>query len=212
MIRRARLSRSEKKNQTRTQLIRAAGAVFAKRGYGAATLDEVADRAGLTKGAVYSNFDGKADLALAVLDERVTEPTREIFGRVDAAQDFEAQHVEGGKLLVEALDASAPAFRLELECAIEALSDPALLSRIRGRDEAIRQGLGRAIATRMEAAGWIPLVDMEVIVRSLVAVSNGIALQRLKDRDGVPDELLGQLIAAVYAGFARPAKAQRTRS
>ena len=204
-----RLTRGEKKTQTRAQLLRAAAGVFAKRGYGATTLDEVAERAGLTKGAVYSNFESKADLALAVLDERLLEPTRDIFGRIDPTQDFEAQHAEGGKLLVEALDASASAFRLELECTLEGLGDPSLLARLRARDDAIRRALAEAIAARMAAAGWVALVDTEVIVRSLVAASNGIALQRLKDRHGVPDELLGQLIAAVYASLARPAKSRR---
>src|SRR4029453_8495614 len=64
-----RLTRSERKERTRTDLIAAARRVFLRRGFHAASLDEIAEEAGFTKGAVYSNFESKDDLFLAVLDE-----------------------------------------------------------------------------------------------------------------------------------------------
>ena len=63
--------RAEKKLATRIRLLDAAQKVFAARGFADASLDEIAEVAGLTKGAVYSNFDKKLDLLLAVLDERM---------------------------------------------------------------------------------------------------------------------------------------------
>src|SRR5918911_418249 len=65
-----RLTRAEATAQTREQLLEAAERVFLERGFHAASLDAVAEEAGLTKGAVYSRFDSKADLFLAFLDER----------------------------------------------------------------------------------------------------------------------------------------------
>jgi AcrR family transcriptional regulator len=53
---------------TRAQLLDAALRVFLRRGFHAASLDEIAEEAGYTTGAVYSNFKGKEDLFLAVLD------------------------------------------------------------------------------------------------------------------------------------------------
>jgi len=55
-------SREEKKALTRARLLDAAATVFARRGFAAASLDEVAEEAGLTKGAVYSNFESKDEL------------------------------------------------------------------------------------------------------------------------------------------------------
>jgi AcrR family transcriptional regulator len=52
----ARLTRAQRRQQTRARLLDAASQVFARRGFHAATIDEVADAAGYTKGAVYSNF------------------------------------------------------------------------------------------------------------------------------------------------------------
>src|SRR5258708_25386212 len=59
----------EKTAQTRLRLLEAAAHVFAGRGYHAAAVDEVAEEAGYTVGALYSNFAGKQELFLAMLDE-----------------------------------------------------------------------------------------------------------------------------------------------
>ncbi|MQY07544.1 TetR/AcrR family transcriptional regulator [Actinomadura macrotermitis] len=61
-------SRQERRERTRTALLRAAERLWAERGIHGASLDDVASAAGLTKGAVYSNFAGKSDLLLALLE------------------------------------------------------------------------------------------------------------------------------------------------
>ena len=63
-----RLTRAERKGRTRSDLVAAAHAVFLRRGFHEASLEEIAEEAGYTKGAVYSNFAGKDELFLAVLD------------------------------------------------------------------------------------------------------------------------------------------------
>jgi AcrR family transcriptional regulator len=61
-----RLTRAERKQQTRAALLSAARTVVARRGMQAATHEEIAREAGLTIGAIYSNFDSKADLMSAL--------------------------------------------------------------------------------------------------------------------------------------------------
>jgi AcrR family transcriptional regulator len=61
-----KLTRERRREQTRDVLIAAATEVFAKRGYEGASLEEIADAAGFTRGAIYKNFDGKEDLFFAV--------------------------------------------------------------------------------------------------------------------------------------------------
>jgi len=56
-----------KRERTRAALVNAALAIIAERGFAAASLDEIAARAGMTKGAIYSNFSGKAELLLAAM-------------------------------------------------------------------------------------------------------------------------------------------------
>jgi AcrR family transcriptional regulator len=60
--------RQERRTQTRAALLDAAERLWAERGIHGASLDDIAGTAGLTKGAVYSNFAGKTDLLLALLD------------------------------------------------------------------------------------------------------------------------------------------------
>src|SRR3569833_4075987 len=60
---------SPRRQRTRQRLVAAAGEVIAVKGFQAATLDEIAARAGLTKGAVYDNFSSKDQLFMAVVLE-----------------------------------------------------------------------------------------------------------------------------------------------
>ena len=72
---RKRLTREESKAKTRQELIRAANRLFLRNGYVSTSLANIAEEAALTKGAVYSNFDSKEDLFLALLQESDPEWT-----------------------------------------------------------------------------------------------------------------------------------------
>ena len=73
-----RMSRAERREQTRQELLTAAEACFVSRGFHASSVDEVAERAGYTKGAVYSNFAAKEDLFFAVYERRVEQVLTEV--------------------------------------------------------------------------------------------------------------------------------------
>lgn len=66
-----RQSHAEKKAATRRQVIDAALDIFSRDGYAKASLDAIADHAGYSKGAIYSNFSSKADLFLAAMDTNI---------------------------------------------------------------------------------------------------------------------------------------------
>jgi AcrR family transcriptional regulator len=67
-----RFSRAEAQSETRRQLLRAASRLFLRDGFVATSLANIADEAGVTKGAVYSNFESKEALFLALLREPLT--------------------------------------------------------------------------------------------------------------------------------------------
>ena len=73
-----RLSRAERREQTRKELLTAAEVCFVTRGFHATSVDQVAERAGYTKGAVYSNFAAKEDLFFAVYERRVEQALTEV--------------------------------------------------------------------------------------------------------------------------------------
>src|SRR5258706_6888685 len=66
-------------DQTRTKLIDAAAQVFAEKGYDRAGVEEISRRAGLTTGAIYGRFAGKAELLQAAIDSRTTDELDELF-------------------------------------------------------------------------------------------------------------------------------------
>src|SRR3954449_1322597 len=86
----ARNRRAIKQEQTRACLLEAAAAVFAQSGYHVATLEEVAAEAGFTKGAVYSNFESKEALFLALVDIEIAKRVREIGAVMEAGASGEA--------------------------------------------------------------------------------------------------------------------------
>ena len=74
----ARLARPERKAKTREDILAAARRVFFGSGFHGTTLDEIAEEAGYTKGAVYSNFASKDDLFLAVFEDRYSREQDEM--------------------------------------------------------------------------------------------------------------------------------------
>lgn len=72
-------------SDTRERILVAAGRVFARKGFRAASLDEVAQDAGLTKGAIYWHFDSKNELFFALLDHKFAQHTASVPDELRAA-------------------------------------------------------------------------------------------------------------------------------
>jgi AcrR family transcriptional regulator len=90
MSARTRVTRQERSEQTRSELVDAARRVFLERGFHGASLEDISLEAGYTTGAVYSRFGGKDALFLAVLDDHIERRLRRYVEAADAAPDFES--------------------------------------------------------------------------------------------------------------------------
>ena len=87
-----KLTPERRRQQTRDVLIAAATEVFARRGFEGAALEEIAETAGFTRGAIYKNFDDKEDLFFAVTDrlnEQVIEAFRTIAPESASPDDWD---------------------------------------------------------------------------------------------------------------------------
>ncbi|MFY9586472.1 MAG: TetR/AcrR family transcriptional regulator [Actinomycetota bacterium] len=82
-----RLTPERRRGMTREALVEAAADVFARRGFQAASLDEIAESAGFTRGAIYSNFGGKEELLIAVLDVYTERQLREFGAAIDSVSE-----------------------------------------------------------------------------------------------------------------------------
>jgi AcrR family transcriptional regulator len=187
-----RLTRSERAAITRRGLLEVAERRFFSDGYHATSIDDIADEAGYTKGAVYSAYQSKAGLFLALLDdviERRLEETRSLFA------EHQAPAAKLAALAEQRIDERTTRFSLlAIEFLVHAARDPTLLADFAERYRRLRASLA-AIGPSGGALGrdgWAMVT---------LALSNGLVLERLVDPDGVPDDLM----ATVQARIAGPA-------
>jgi len=196
-----RLTREEKKAQTRERLLDAASKVFARKGFAATSLDEVAEEAGVTKGAVYSNFDSKEDLVRAVLDERLEQRFRELAHEGPDGGTLEADAVHASERYGSVLEEERDSVLLGLEFAIHAVRNPEFRDDFIAYHRSVQADIARLIEDRLKAGGNDLRVPPQQLASLFNAITNGVALERLMDPGSVSDEMLGRLFAAVAETF-----------
>ena len=158
----SRLSRDERRAQTRERLLDAAAEVFNRLGYHGASLEAVAEAAGYTKGAVYSNFASKAELFVEVFRDAAKRDLAAVDGaaaqgscieRLEAAVAAHARRALGRRRLAWAL----------LYEPVDPLIDA---ERLVYRRKYCRQMAG--LLRQAIAAGEIPEQDVELSAAGLV--------------------------------------------
>ena len=207
-----RLSRAEKSAQTRAQLMTSARQLFLRRGFHAASLELVAEEAGFTIGAVYSRFGSKADLFLAILDERIDQIVAEV-GRVAASDQPLPAHAEllaGRRMAL--LEREREWFPLVLEFWSHAARDQRLRREFGARHERLVGAYAALIEADYARLGLTLPLAPEVLARAVVAMGNGIALERLADPDRVPEGLLSTMAVAFLRGAAAEGPEPERRS
>lgn len=200
------MTRAEQRARTRSTLLDSAARVFARRGLHAASVDLVAEEAGLTKGAVYSNFASKEELFLAMLEERYAERLGELRAIARVADTPEATMQAGGADFTAALDADPEWAALYVEAWAHAVRNPAFAARLVGHHRALRDELAAIGAEQRH--GFAPPFGPERVAAMLLAIGNGFAMEHRLDPEGVPAEVLQQLLAVFAAGL-RAAAADR---
>jgi AcrR family transcriptional regulator len=214
----ARLTQAERRERTRKALLGAARAVFGKRGFGAATLDEIAEKAGVTRGALYYNFPGgKDDLFVTLLEERVEERAAAIRERFAAGTRDAAATARGAAdEWFQTVRPNREWRLLTFEFALHAARDRRFAKRYIACEETIRSAIEDAISSQIEAAGIeVPIRARELAV-GINALGEGITLDTLVAEEGVPDELFGALVELLLRGLiataaehAKPKKGHR---
>jgi AcrR family transcriptional regulator len=185
----ARQTRAERSAHTRRELLEAAERHFFAHGYHGTSLDDIADEAGYTKGAVYSTFKSKAGLFLVLFDEVIDRRLEELRGLLAPHEDDQARLRALARQPIG--ERNAQFLLLAIEFWVHAAREPALLAEFSQRYRRLREGLA-AIGPQDTALG----IERWAIVT--LALSNGLALERLIDPSGVP----GDLMAAVQAQIA----------
>jgi AcrR family transcriptional regulator len=170
--------------ETRQQLFEAAANVFQETGIGAASIDAIAAAAGLTRGAVYSNFANKDELIVAMLEDHVDRSVRhhrEVLARHPEPAEFVAALRTAERSRQDPLG-RAPLLHLELILYVARLEKRRL--DLRQRLQA-RRALIAEIVEKLNRESGMTL-DPQWSSAMLLALEDGFRLHRLIDPQGVP--------------------------
>lgn len=199
-----RLSRAEAKARTRALLLEAAARTFAVKGFAGASVDEIAEAAGFSIGALYSNFTNKEQLFVELLSTRaitrVTEATH-IFedGEAGLQDPMEAL----GRLLIDVADKDMDFAPLRAEFWLYAVRNPSVLDTFAARMREPREALEHLVGNRIEQhdgnPAGVPVANIAVVVHALF---QGLVQQRRIDPASVPDELFGQALGWLFNGVS----------
>lgn len=175
--RRAPQSRTERQRETREALILAALDAFSRDGYHATSLEGIAHAAGFSKGAVYSNFRGKSDLFLALMDfnqEVLRDADWDPFSAVetDDADDADPK-TAGGRGAEEMVRGFGLA---TLEFISTAARDEKLVVALRERVQVMIDAYERVVAETRPDDGVLPADD---VAQLMAALDQGVSVLAL---------------------------------
>lgn len=186
------------REDTRQQLFQAAARVFEEHGIGATSIDAIASAAGLTRGAFYSNFSGKEDLIVAMLQDHVDRSLgfyRNLLAQRAGRDDFMAALKVAERTRRDLLG-RAPLLHMELILFVarSAKRRPELARRLRARRSLITE----IITITNQAGGWQDRFDPVWAGEMLLALEDGYRLHRLIDPDTTPADSFIQAVGELW--------------
>ena len=191
-------------NELTDRLLHAAAEVFAEKGYERAGVAEIARRAGVTTGAIYNRFGGKAELLLEAVDHHVPDSldnvlngASESIGRLPATKVLSTL----GDHLLDDLDGGHGLF---LEAVVAARRDPELAARLRERVADEGRRLGKLVDEGTSDGLLDPDLDQQAAVRLAHAIGFGMLLTRSMGLDLPDPDHWHVVIGRVLDGLALP--------
>lgn len=202
---RRRLTRAESRERTREELLEAAAHVFAQKGFGGASVEEIAEVAGYTTGALYSNFDSKEQLFLELISARrsrgAARRVTTISQILDEAAGDEDPFEALSRFFVALADRHRELAPLQAEAWLYAVRHPEAMGMLAARQAEQVDALEGLIARAMTNAGvpsGIPAREVTVVASALV---QGLVRERRIDPTSVPDHLFAQALRWLFAGL-----------
>lgn len=202
-----RRTREESRAETRARLLRSAATVFAERGYAGASVEEIAERAGFSRGAFYSNFESKDDVFLALLDAQIE-------AEVGALREALADPTSPEAVL-ELLLARGAARRREArettllwaEFWLHVVRHPDLAPKLAVRQRAARAAVAEMLESSCAEMGVALPVPADHLASVLLAVDDGLRLQEFLDPQAVPADLRARALMLLFEGLGTRAVA-----
>jgi AcrR family transcriptional regulator len=175
-----KVSRAERQAQTRESLIAVAREMFLADGYAATSLDKVAVSAGFSKGAVYSNFSGKEELCMAVLDSIHADQIDGVVAAFTQDTDLDGRIEAFAAWAREGL--GQPRWTaLEVEFGAIARQSPYVATELVKRHREIRAAIAQLVRQVTAEAGLTDVIDADQAATTLLSLGIGLGTLRSLD-------------------------------
>ena len=194
-----RLTRAESKQRTRARLIASGLKSFARHGFHAASVDEIADNAGYTRGAFYANFADKGDLFMTILEERRAKDMAEITTRLETAADAEKLGVL--QQWFEKLTGNQALDLAYAEFWPHAIRNRQLRRRLARRQQATRDAIAASANEYLCTTGITLPLPIEHVAGMMLAIAEGVLTQSQLDPAGLPDDAFTTTTAYLWFGL-----------
>jgi AcrR family transcriptional regulator len=175
----------------RAQLLQAAHDVFVANGYHAAAMDEIADRAGVSKPVLYQHFPGKLDLYLALLDHSAEVLLRRVHDALRSTEDNKERVTATMTAYFAFVDDPAETFRLLFE------SDLTNEGAVRERLDRLNAACADEIAKIIAEDTGLPVEESTLLAIGLVGVAQVSARYWLDSRGTIPRDTAAELVATL---------------
>src|ERR1700732_1921367 len=200
-----RMTREQSKANTRERLLVAARRVFARSGFHGASVEEIASEAGFSTGALYSNFDGKEDLFLVLMEREINEHAREISEAVRERASVAERATGGARQWMTMIEREPEVLLLFMEFWAYGVRDARVRPKVAARFAQVRELLTRLIVDAVREFDLELDIPAEQLAIAIDALADGIARQKLADPDAVPDDLMGRVLSLLLGAASRPA-------
>lgn len=201
-----RLTRAESKARTRERLLDAAARTFARKGYAGASVEEIAESAGYSIGALYSNFGGKQELFLELMAGRASRRRRAMVAEILQADDDPVEAL--AELLQRTGSPDPDLMALRAEFWLYAVRNPEAIGALTAQRREQIDALVEVVSAAMSRLGVPEGVSASAVATVSLAMFQGLMRQRRIDPERVSGELLAQglrwLFAGLQASAARP--------
>ncbi|WP_232784596.1 TetR/AcrR family transcriptional regulator [Mycobacteroides chelonae] len=179
--------------------------VFAERGFYGASIENICEKAGFTRGAFYSNFSTKEELFFALFDASGNE----LINLLRTALDQSRDSPDPVGAFVSIIDEKGPLQRrwylVSTEFTLYAIRQPAAAAILAERDRLLRRETVYVINELVSIANRELTIDAELIARLATALREGVGAQVYVEPDAVDARMLERLaLPAMLRVFSRP--------
>ncbi len=213
-----RLTRAESRERTKERLLDAAAELFAERGVNGTSVEQIAERAGYTRGAFYGNFEDKHELVVALLDQRRSQEAAEVAALADlpggpgwrSPRPGAEPRVSSGDVMArlrgwhgERAEHLPEWFALRTELTLYALRNPGARPSVGENERAARELIEAGVRATFAARGVEPPADPAFLALIIHALEDGLLRQRYLSPEGTSDTVIADAVELLLRTWLR---------